>query len=343
MNIHPQPPKPKKKKSRVQKKAPGAPKRGKSPYILFSMHIREEVKQTLPTGAKVTDIVRAIARCWSVQTEEQRRPWLAAAAVDRQRYEEEMATYDGPLRVSKQHHHRKSKPAAGAPPTVTQRSNPTVRPLTPPPPSMTPTAAAGGYYLATGYPEAPLTAFGSFRTRLRHRWTLEFPEAMARHAASPELSSTLEHYIAQLWHEQTPVEKEVYEGQSAVDQLRYSRELRDWNLMQVVSPSRGGGSSSSSILPPLPISSSSNAAANLPPMMDSAGLDTFLSSFTYNNSGHAGDHSTTPGNTNQPMYTSQSYHHVNPNAMDQPTYIPYPVSGTPAQDQHLAYSYAQYS
>ena len=36
------------KKRRLQKKAPNAPKRGKSPYILFSMDKREEIKAQLP-------------------------------------------------------------------------------------------------------------------------------------------------------------------------------------------------------------------------------------------------------------------------------------------------------
>lgn len=63
------------------------------------MKMREDVKKQLPPNAKVTDIVRAIAHEWSLQTEEQRRPWEEAAALDKQRYEDEMATYEGPLRI----------------------------------------------------------------------------------------------------------------------------------------------------------------------------------------------------------------------------------------------------
>lgn len=48
---------------------------------------------------QVTDIVRAIAHSWSQQTAEQRQPWIEAAALDKQRFEAEMAAYDGPLRV----------------------------------------------------------------------------------------------------------------------------------------------------------------------------------------------------------------------------------------------------
>ena len=88
-----------KKKRRLQKKAPGAPKRGKSPYILFSMDKREEIKAQLPSDAKVTDIMKALAATWAQMSEEEKSPWKQAAESDKQRYEEEMATYDGPLRV----------------------------------------------------------------------------------------------------------------------------------------------------------------------------------------------------------------------------------------------------
>jgi hypothetical protein len=88
-----------KKRKRLQKKAPGAPKRGKSPYILFSMDKREEIKATMPDHSKVTDVMRAIADAWAKMTDEDKQPWKAAAESDKQRYEEEMASYDGPLRV----------------------------------------------------------------------------------------------------------------------------------------------------------------------------------------------------------------------------------------------------
>ncbi|OWZ05327.1 hypothetical protein PHMEG_00022604 [Phytophthora megakarya] len=88
-----------KKRKRLQKKAPGAPKRGKSPYILFSMEKREEIKATMPENSKVTDVMRAIADAWGKMSDEDKQPWKVAAEADKQRYEEEMAAYDGPLRV----------------------------------------------------------------------------------------------------------------------------------------------------------------------------------------------------------------------------------------------------
>lgn len=88
-----------KKRRRLQKKAPGAPKRGKSPYILFSMEKRNEIKAMMPPNSKVTDVMRAIADAWAKMTDEEKLPWKTAAEQDKQRYEEEMASYDGPLRV----------------------------------------------------------------------------------------------------------------------------------------------------------------------------------------------------------------------------------------------------
>jgi hypothetical protein len=92
-------PKEGKKRRRLQKKAPGAPKRGKSPYILFSMDKREEIKASMEENAKVTDVMRAIADAWAKMSDDEKAPWKQAAEVDKQRYEEEMANYDGPLRV----------------------------------------------------------------------------------------------------------------------------------------------------------------------------------------------------------------------------------------------------
>jgi len=88
-----------KKKRRMQKKAPGAPKRGKSAYIMYSMDKREEIKARLPKDTSVTDVMKAIAKEWAQLNDRERQPWVQLAEADKQRYEEEMATYDGPLRV----------------------------------------------------------------------------------------------------------------------------------------------------------------------------------------------------------------------------------------------------
>ena len=81
------------------KRAPGAPKRSKSSYILFSMDKRPEIKARLGPKTNVTDIMKAIARLWSTLTEDEKGPWRAAAELDKHRYVREMASYDGPLKV----------------------------------------------------------------------------------------------------------------------------------------------------------------------------------------------------------------------------------------------------
>lgn len=40
------------RKKRAYKKAPDAPRRGRSAYVLFSMDAREQVKASLPPGSK---------------------------------------------------------------------------------------------------------------------------------------------------------------------------------------------------------------------------------------------------------------------------------------------------
>jgi hypothetical protein len=52
-----------KKKEGLTKKAPGAPKRFKSSYILFFMHVQEEIKKSLPPG---THTVREETRLHSL-------------------------------------------------------------------------------------------------------------------------------------------------------------------------------------------------------------------------------------------------------------------------------------
>lgn len=51
----------KRRKKRAYKKAPDAPRRGRSAYVLFSMEAREDVKGSLPEGAKWDKILLYIA------------------------------------------------------------------------------------------------------------------------------------------------------------------------------------------------------------------------------------------------------------------------------------------
>ncbi|CAM9436643.1 unnamed protein product [Ectocarpus sp. 12 AP-2014] len=89
----------KRRKKRAYKKAPDAPRRGRSAYVLFSMEAREEVKNALPEGSKVTEVMKGIAAKWRELSETDKEEWTAKAAQDKDRYEQELSVYDGPLKV----------------------------------------------------------------------------------------------------------------------------------------------------------------------------------------------------------------------------------------------------
>jgi high mobility group protein B2 len=87
------------KKKRAYKKAPGAPKRGRSAYVLYSIAKREEIKASLPEDAKVTEVMKAIAGRWRALDADGKKEWEDKATKDKQRYESELKVYEGPLKV----------------------------------------------------------------------------------------------------------------------------------------------------------------------------------------------------------------------------------------------------
>ncbi|KAG5189238.1 high mobility group box domain-containing protein [Tribonema minus] len=97
---------PPQKRKRLFKKAPGAPTRARSAYVLFSLSKRQEVKAGLPEGSKVTEIMRRVAALWREMTEDQRSEWHAKAAEDKQRYQDELTTYQGPLKIPNKRAHK---------------------------------------------------------------------------------------------------------------------------------------------------------------------------------------------------------------------------------------------
>lgn len=90
---------PVKKTKRSFKKAPGAPKRGKSAYIIYCCEKRGEVKAQMPPDAKVTDVMKVVATHWKALEPAEKAIWEKKAAEDKLRYEAEIAHYDGPLKV----------------------------------------------------------------------------------------------------------------------------------------------------------------------------------------------------------------------------------------------------
>lgn len=61
-------------------------KKPASAYIIFGKEKRKVILKKNPT-ARVTEVVKEIARCWSLLTKEQRIPYKELAKKDKERYE----------------------------------------------------------------------------------------------------------------------------------------------------------------------------------------------------------------------------------------------------------------
>jgi hypothetical protein len=80
------------------RKAPQAPRRFKSPYILFSISKMAEYKQ-VSANVQVTSISRHIAEEWKLLPAEDRKKWDEVALQDKLRYNAEKRLYTGPWQV----------------------------------------------------------------------------------------------------------------------------------------------------------------------------------------------------------------------------------------------------
>lgn len=78
------------------RKAPGAPKRFKSPYILFSIHRMDKHRQQLGARTNVTSISKLVSDEWKALSENERREWSERARFDKERYNAERSLYTGP-------------------------------------------------------------------------------------------------------------------------------------------------------------------------------------------------------------------------------------------------------
>lgn len=81
------------------RKAPQAPKRFKSSYILFFMEHQSAIKEELGADASVSAISKRSAELWKHLPPEERSHWDDVAARDKQRYLSEKAAYTGPWQV----------------------------------------------------------------------------------------------------------------------------------------------------------------------------------------------------------------------------------------------------
>lgn len=81
------------------RKAPQAPKRFKSSYIMFFMAKQQEIKADLGQGASVGDVSKQSSDRWKKLSPEERAVWDQKAKEDKERYNLEKASYTGPWQV----------------------------------------------------------------------------------------------------------------------------------------------------------------------------------------------------------------------------------------------------
>ena len=76
------------------KKDPNAPKRNMSAYFLYSIHARPQVKADNP-DASFGDVARLISEQFKGLPDKERKKWDKRAAEDKERYQRELAEYNG--------------------------------------------------------------------------------------------------------------------------------------------------------------------------------------------------------------------------------------------------------
>jgi len=100
----------KKKRKSNLRKAPQAPKRFKSSYILFFVHVQVKIKAELGGGASAPAVSKKASELWKTLSVKDRQYWDDEAAKERERYMAEKAAYNGIWHVP--HKRAKKDPAA---------------------------------------------------------------------------------------------------------------------------------------------------------------------------------------------------------------------------------------
>jgi hypothetical protein len=84
------------------KKAPDAPKRFKSAFIIFSAEKHKQIKEALANEGrteKTTDIAKLVSEAWREMPPAEREAWEEKARQDKARYEMEKSMYKGPWKI----------------------------------------------------------------------------------------------------------------------------------------------------------------------------------------------------------------------------------------------------
>ncbi|GFN90951.1 high mobility group protein 1 [Plakobranchus ocellatus] len=82
-------------KQKKKQKDTNKPKRAISAYFVFLAECRTEAAQLGKPLTKIAEFTKLASEKWKALTAEQKRPYEAQAAIDKKRYEEEMAIYKG--------------------------------------------------------------------------------------------------------------------------------------------------------------------------------------------------------------------------------------------------------
>eukprot|EP00591_Stephanopyxis_turris_P001390 CAMPEP_0195508074 /NCGR_PEP_ID=MMETSP0794_2-20130614/1382_1 /TAXON_ID=515487 /ORGANISM="Stephanopyxis turris, Strain CCMP 815" /LENGTH=439 /DNA_ID=CAMNT_0040634947 /DNA_START=62 /DNA_END=1381 /DNA_ORIENTATION=+ len=103
-----------KKKTVKYRKAPQAPKRGKSAFIIFSMDAHPKMRRTLDDGttSKAPDVAKRVSEAWRNLSPDERAVWEEKADKDRMRYEVEKKMYSGPWKLPTSDKRAKKDPDA---------------------------------------------------------------------------------------------------------------------------------------------------------------------------------------------------------------------------------------
>lgn len=121
-NINDEPPHPRKQapkkqapKKQVRKKRdPKAPKKASSAYIFFSNAKRAEVKAANPELKGIGDIANRLGEMWKTLNDAEKEPYNNMALADKERYKQEMASYQERFEASLMPGHR----GDGSPPAA---------------------------------------------------------------------------------------------------------------------------------------------------------------------------------------------------------------------------------
>eukprot|EP00540_Astrosyne_radiata_P013752 CAMPEP_0116832786 /NCGR_PEP_ID=MMETSP0418-20121206/6082_1 /TAXON_ID=1158023 /ORGANISM="Astrosyne radiata, Strain 13vi08-1A" /LENGTH=388 /DNA_ID=CAMNT_0004462179 /DNA_START=54 /DNA_END=1220 /DNA_ORIENTATION=+ len=94
------------------KRAPGAPRRFRSAYILFSSWIKKQLSEEGTPNEKMVNIAKIVSEAWKNLSPTERRSWEEKANQDKRRFQLEKSKYKGPWRVEHSIRRRKKDPTA---------------------------------------------------------------------------------------------------------------------------------------------------------------------------------------------------------------------------------------